>query len=108
MLLRAANAFAKLCNLGIVSDITVRRRLPRPNEGLVPLIQSVDLAIQFLEVLKSRCQPLGILGFQPPREYTAQAGRAAPKRERFGTVRVAKLLFEERDALAGDPLLGGR
>src|SRR5262249_44211970 len=103
----AANAFAEPCNLGVVAHVTVRRRLPRPDEGLVPSIESVHLSIQFLEVLIGRGQPLGVLGFHPPREYTAQAGQAAPKRERFGTVRVAELLFDECQALAGDSLVRG-
>ena len=55
-----------------------------------------------------RGQPLVVLGFQPPRERAAQAGRALPKRERFGAVGVAELLLDERDALAGDPLVRGR
>ena len=55
-----------------------------------------------------RGQPLVVLGFQPPCERAAQAGRALPKRERFGAVRVAELLLDERDALAGNPLLRGR
>ena len=46
-----------------------------------------------------RGQPLVVLGFQPPRERAAQAGRALPKRDRSGTVGVAELLFDERDAL---------
>src|SRR5262249_40276550 len=107
MLQCAANALAEPCNLGIVSDITMRRRLPRPNVGLVSLMESVDLGIQVMDVLKCRGQPLGVLGFQPPREYTAEAGRAMPKRERFGTLRAAELLFDECDALARDPLVRG-
>jgi len=31
-----------------------------------------------------------------------------PKRERFGVVRAAELLLDERDALTGDLLLRGR
>src|SRR5690242_14955460 len=100
-----ANPVAKPCNLGVISDITVRRRLPRPDKGVVLPIQSFDLSIQFVEVLICRVQPLGILCFELPSEYTAQAGRALPKRDRFGTVRVADLLFEECDALAGHPLV---
>jgi hypothetical protein len=59
----------------------VRRRLPRPDKRLVLLIESVNLGIQFIEVLKCSGETLGVLSFYAPREYTAQAGQALPKRE---------------------------
>src|SRR5215470_5635416 len=52
-------------------------------------------------------QPLVVLGFQPPSERAAQTTRTLPKRERFGVVRVAELLLNAYDALAGDLLLCG-
>src|SRR5205814_9853013 len=66
ILQRAANAFTEPSNLGVVPDITVRCRLPRPDECLVLLIESVDLGIQIVEVLKCRGEPLGVLGFHAP------------------------------------------
>jgi len=103
-----ADALAEPCNLDIVSDVAVRRRLPRPNEGVILPSESVDRCIQFVQVYMCRGQPLVVLGFQPPCERAAQASRALPKRERFGVVRVAEPFLDECDALAGDLLLRGR
>ena len=38
-----ADALAEPCNLDVVSDIAVRRRLPRPDEGVVLPSESVDM-----------------------------------------------------------------
>ena len=81
ILQRAANAFTEPCNLGVVSDITVRRRLPRPDERLVPLIESVDLGIQFVEVFKCRGQPLGIPVSTRHVSTPRRRASALPKRE---------------------------
>src|SRR6185312_5774207 len=94
-------------NLRVISDITVRCRLPRPDEGLVALLESVHLGIQLLEVLKCRCQPLWVLGFETPRKKAAQPLQAVPKRKRFGSVSFAELFFKGCDAFAGDALVGG-
>src|SRR3989442_1779846 len=105
---RIAGALAEPPDLGVVADIAVGRRLSRPDEGVVLPSESVDIRIQFVQVHMCRGQPLVVFGFQPPCECAAQAGRASPKRERFGTVRVAELLFDECEALAGDPRVRGR
>jgi len=41
------DALAEPCNLNVVPDVTVRRRLPRPNEGVILPSQSVNRCIQF-------------------------------------------------------------
>src|SRR5262249_61983833 len=66
------------------------------------------MCIAFVQVHMSRSQPLVVLGLQPPCEQAPQARRALPERDRFGTVRVAELFLDERDAFAGDPLVRGR
>src|SRR6516225_477900 len=45
-----ADAFAESCNLQVISDVAVRRRLSRPYEGVVLPSESLDLRIQFAEV----------------------------------------------------------
>jgi len=74
-----ARALAKLCNLRVVSHIAVRRRLPCPDEGIVLPSESVNLRIQFVEVLIGCGQTLLIFGFEPPREHTLQSCGALPK-----------------------------
>src|SRR5215467_9916315 len=102
------DALAEPCNLNVVTDVTVRRRLPRPNEGVILPSESVNRCIQFAKVYVCRRQPLVVLGFQPPRKRPAQAVRALTKRKRFGFVRVAELLFDACDALACGLLLRSR
>ena len=57
------DALAESCNLDVVSDVTVRGRLPRPNEGVILLTESVDRRIQFVQMCICRGQPLVVLGF---------------------------------------------
>src|SRR5215471_7959113 len=102
------DALAEPCNLDVITDITVRRRLPRPNEGVILPSESVNRCIQFAKVYVCRSQSLAVLGFQPPRERPAQAVRALTKRKRSGVVRVVELLFHACDALAGNLLLRSR
>src|SRR5438093_13175673 len=45
---RIADALAEPSDLGVVADIAVRRRLPRPDEGVVLPSESVDMRIQFV------------------------------------------------------------
>src|SRR6266403_3072645 len=102
------HALAEPRNLDVVSDVTVCRRLPRPNEGIILPSQSVDRRIQFVQVYVCSGQPLVVLGFQPPSERAAQATRALPKRERLGVVGFAELLVDACDVLAGNLFLCGR
>src|SRR5262245_55518511 len=102
------DALAEPCNLNVVTDVTVRRRLPGPNEGVVLPSESVNRCIQFAKVYVCRSQPLVILGFQPPRERPAQVVRALTKRKRFAVVRGAVLVVDGCDALAGNLLLRSR
>src|SRR5499425_1739049 len=102
------DALAEPCNLDVVTDVTVRRRLPRPNEGVILPSESVNRCIQFAKVYVCRGQSLVVLGFQPPRERPAQAVRTLAKRKRLRVVGVAELLFDACDALAGDLLLRSR
>src|SRR5260370_13714697 len=99
------NALAEPCNLDVVSDVTVRRRLSRPNEGVILPSESVERCFQFVQVYICGGQPVVVLGFQPPSEIAAQAARALPKCERLGGVRVAEPLLRACDAFAGDLLL---
>jgi hypothetical protein len=102
------DALAEPCNLDVVSDVTVRGCLPRPNEGVILTTESVDRRIHFVQVYICRGQPLVVLGFQPPCERAAQVSRALPNRARFGVIRVAEPLLDERDALAGNLFLCSR
>src|SRR5260370_8522118 len=88
------NALAEPCNLDVVSDVTVRRRLSRPNEGVILPSESVERCIEFVQVYICRGQPVVVFGFQSPCEHAAQASRPLLKRERFGIVRVPALLLD--------------
>src|SRR5689334_21748348 len=60
---RATGTFAKLCNLGVVSDIAVCSSLPCPDKRLVLLMESVNLTIQFLKVFIGCGQTVLVFGF---------------------------------------------
>ena len=52
------DALAEPCNLDVVTDVTVRRRLPRPDEGVILPSERVNRRIQFAKVYVCRGQPL--------------------------------------------------
>ena len=102
---RVVDALAEPCNLDIVSYIAMRRCLPRPNEGVIPLTESIKRCFQFVQAYICCGQPVVVLRLQPPSERAAQAGRALPKCERLGVVRVTEPFLDACDAFAGDLLL---
>src|SRR5262249_55649463 len=102
------DALAESCNLNVISDVAVRRRLPGPDKSLVLLSESIDLCVQFIQVRMRVGESLLVLGFLAPSERAAQARRALPKREKLTVVRISKLLLDESDTLTGNALLRGR
>src|SRR5262249_2591166 len=74
-----SDALAKPSNLGVVSNVAVRRRLPRPDKGVVLASQRLDVRVRFLQGRLRCCQPLLILSFQTPCERATEVGYALPK-----------------------------
>src|SRR5437868_5116692 len=107
-LLCVVDPLVELGNLLVISDIALRRRLPRPYEGFVLPSESFHMCVQFVQVDGCCSQPVVVFRFQPPCECAAQAGHALPKRDCFGTLRLAELFLDQCDALAGAPFVRGR